>query len=281
VTTLSPAQIGHYAYAAGFRGKGLRDAIAVALAESGGNTHAVGTNSDTWRSRDRGLWQINDHWHKEVSDAAAFNPSTAAAAAYRISAHGTDWHQWSTWHSGAAQAQFGRAQMAANQAAGSAASTGTTAQNADFPLIPGVPNLPGIPGIEDLVKAFATGGAGGAAKALLGPFLLMVKAGAWIADPHNWQRVVMVTGGTVGVLLALEMIGKSGAAGSTAQSITAIPGKALKETALAGAAVATDGASLAVTGGGKVAKAAGSAAAKSAAATKKAADAAAKAAAAK
>jgi hypothetical protein len=235
VSTLSPAQIAAYAYAAGFRGTGLRNAVAVALAESGGRTTAVGVNSDRYRSRDRGLWQINDHWHPEVSDAAAFNPATAAAAAYRISGSGRNWSAWSTWHNGSAAAQFGRAQIAANQAA--RGSSTATAQNAGFPLppvvpiLPGMPAIPGMPGMEDLVKGFAGGGLGGAAKALAAPLVLVVKAGAWVADSHNWARVAMVTGGTVGVLLALEMIGKSGAAGSTAATVAAMPGKAAKSAA--------------------------------------------------
>jgi len=51
-------------------------ALAVAEAESGFNPAAVNTNTDG--TRDRGLYQINEKWHPEVSDAQAFDPSYAA-----------------------------------------------------------------------------------------------------------------------------------------------------------------------------------------------------------
>jgi len=78
-------------------------AAAVALAESGGDPAEVGTNQDQWHSRDRGLWQINDHWHPEVSDACAFDPACNARAAYVISNGWTDFSPWSTYVSGAYQ----------------------------------------------------------------------------------------------------------------------------------------------------------------------------------
>lgn len=232
MTKLTPAQIGQYAAAAGFHGVGLRNAIAVALAESGGDPRAVGHNSDRYHSRDRGLWQINDHWHPEVSDAAAFNPASAAAAAFKISSGGTSWRAWSTWNNGAAAAQFGRAQLAANQAA----ATGTTATPAGFPM----PNLPngldpflGAPGLLDLFggDGGVVGGIKNTADAAKAALVLAVKAGAWMADAHNWSRVLLVAGGSVGILLSLEMIAKSGAAGSTAGAVAAIPVNAAKSAA--------------------------------------------------
>lgn len=50
-------------------------AIRVAKAESNLNPQAINTNKDG--SRDRGLYQINDKWHPEVSDNDAFNPTKA------------------------------------------------------------------------------------------------------------------------------------------------------------------------------------------------------------
>lgn len=248
MSTLSAAQIAAVAAGAGFHGTGLRNAVAVALAESGGRTNAVGVNSDRYRSRDRGLWQINDHWHPEVSDAAAFDPARAAAAAYRISAGGSNWSAWSTWKNGSAQAQFGRAQLAIGKA-GTAPAAGT-AQNVGLNLPDPLDPLLGGLGLLDLLggKNGVTGGIGSTLDAAKAGIALAVKAGAWMADAHNWGRVAMVTGGTVGVLVALDMIGKSGAAGSTAQQIAAIPGAAAKHAAKAAGAVATDGASVAATG---------------------------------
>lgn len=92
---LSAAQIVQVAQQAGFSGQGLVNAVAVALAESGGDPGQ--TYTDAPGSVDRGLWQINSFYHPEVTDAQAFDPAQAAVAAYRISAGGTDWTPWATW----------------------------------------------------------------------------------------------------------------------------------------------------------------------------------------
>jgi hypothetical protein len=80
-----------------------RLAAAIAMAESSGDTQAVGHNRKP-RSTDRGLFQINSRWHFEVSDRCAFDARCNAEAALRISEGGRDWHQWSTWHNGAYKA---------------------------------------------------------------------------------------------------------------------------------------------------------------------------------
>ena len=86
---------------AGFSGASLVTAVAVSLAENGSRTlRAVGVNSDQWHSRDRGPWQINDHWHPDVSDSCAFDLSCAAKAAFKISDQGRSWTPWATFTSG-------------------------------------------------------------------------------------------------------------------------------------------------------------------------------------
>ncbi|MEV4313489.1 FG-GAP-like repeat-containing protein [Actinocrispum sp. NPDC049592] len=79
---------------AGFTGEDFVTAVAVAMAESRCDPAARGSNPG---SVDRGLWQINDKYHPEVSDACAYNAQCNANAAYRISDRGTDWTQWSTY----------------------------------------------------------------------------------------------------------------------------------------------------------------------------------------
>lgn len=256
MTKYTPAQVAQIAAGAGFRGTALRNAVAVALAESGGDSAALNVNTDRYRSRDRGLWQINDHWHPEVSDAMAFSPASAAAAAYRISAKGTNWDQWSTWKNGTAATQFGRAQLAANvvPAGGYAGPHTGTGGEGDglgpedlLGLSGGVLGLiagPLVGGADDIVDgAQATG------KAALGAVQLAIAAGLWIADPHNWQRVAMVAGGSVGVLIGLYMIGKSGAAGETLPALAKAPAKAHSKVKAIGTeaamAYATKGKSLA------------------------------------
>jgi Lysozyme like domain len=92
-------QITPHATAAGFTGRGLSIAVAIAFAESSGKTDARLVNADG--SIDRGLWQINSRWHPEVTDAMADDPATAAREAFRISKSGADFTPWATFKSGA------------------------------------------------------------------------------------------------------------------------------------------------------------------------------------
>jgi hypothetical protein len=103
---LTPKQIAQYAYDAGFRGKSLTTAVAVALAESNGNPRAHNTvpPDDSY-----GLWQINMYgsngpdrrreYHLK-SDDQLLDPARNARAAWSISNHGTDWMPWSTYRYG-------------------------------------------------------------------------------------------------------------------------------------------------------------------------------------
>lgn len=219
MTRLSAAQIAGYAAGAGFKGQALTNAVAVALAESGGDPRAVGVNSDRHRSRDRGLWQINDYWHRNVSDAQAFDPAAAARHAFRISKGGRDWSPWTTWPA-AATAQMPKARIGVAQAQRAGGGrvqpvVGNGAPPIPPGLLPGDPAdvLPDVPGLPDPGDLADVG-------------RVLVRAGAWAADAHNWQRVAMVVGGVGGILLALTMIAKSGAAGETVQNLTALPAKA-------------------------------------------------------
>lgn len=85
---------------AGFSGEKLVVAVAVGMAESRCDPSARYVNSDSHNSVDRGLWQINDYWHPEVSDSCAYNAACNAKEAYRISDQGSDWTPWSTYKSG-------------------------------------------------------------------------------------------------------------------------------------------------------------------------------------
>ncbi len=112
--TLTPTQIGEYAINAGFGASSLVTAIAVALAESGGNVTA--TNHDANGTTDYGLWQINSV-HSSYSPSKLLTPAYNAQAAYDISAGGSNWNPWSTYTSGAYLAQMATAQQAALAAA--------------------------------------------------------------------------------------------------------------------------------------------------------------------
>jgi hypothetical protein len=112
----SAVRIARVAKRAGFRGQGWVISVAVSLAESGGWTRARHINTDC--SVDRGLWQINSYWHREVSNGQAFKPRRAARAAYRISAGGSDWRPWTTYDNGAYRAHMAQALAAVRQLGG-------------------------------------------------------------------------------------------------------------------------------------------------------------------
>jgi hypothetical protein len=73
-------------------------AVAVAMAESSCNPSAEYVNSNG--CVDRGLWQIDNCAHPNVSDTCAYQTQCNADAAYTISTEGTDWSPWSTYESG-------------------------------------------------------------------------------------------------------------------------------------------------------------------------------------
>lgn len=75
-------------------------AVAICIAESGGNCNAKNRAGNSPPSEDRGLWQINDYWHKEVSDKCAFDCDCNGKEAHRISSGGADWSQWATYTHG-------------------------------------------------------------------------------------------------------------------------------------------------------------------------------------
>lgn len=106
---LTPIQIGKYAKQAGFIGNNLVIAIAVSLAESGGNIEASHTNSDG--SVDRGLWQINSI-HRQFTPSRLFEPAYNASAAYTISG-GFNWNPWVTYTTGAYRSHMSTAAQAA------------------------------------------------------------------------------------------------------------------------------------------------------------------------
>jgi lysozyme-like protein len=119
---LSAEQIANYAYRAGFRGHGLSTAVAVALAESGGDTKA---HNGVPPDNSYGLWQINmlgglgpDRRHRYHLDnnAALLDPATNARVAYGESDHGKDFGPWSTYIHGDYEKYLHKARVAAHHA---------------------------------------------------------------------------------------------------------------------------------------------------------------------
>lgn len=104
------SQIASYAYAAGFRGNSLTTAIAICLAESGGNTTAV--NHNTNGTTDYGLWQINSVHSQYNGTLLLSNPAYNAQAAWELSSHGINWQPWTTFNTGAYKKFLSQAQAA-------------------------------------------------------------------------------------------------------------------------------------------------------------------------
>ncbi len=97
---LTAEEISLYAQAAGFTGQDLGIACAVAMAESGGETEAIG-DKDLTAGGSLGLWQINLRWHPVYynNPEALYDPQTNANAAYKIY-ESQGWPAWSTYKSG-------------------------------------------------------------------------------------------------------------------------------------------------------------------------------------
>lgn len=115
---------------AGFSAVSAPFIVAIALAETGGTlqTHPQDNiNLDPslmggpyYGSRDRGILQINNVAHPEVSDSCAYDPICAFQAAFHISSGGTNFGQWSTTNVNPATGQpYYQPYLAQTQAAAS------------------------------------------------------------------------------------------------------------------------------------------------------------------
>lgn len=166
---ISDAEIARYARSAGVSGDNVAIAVAVALAESGGNTtsHNPIPPDDSY-----GLWQINmlgslgPARRKQFgisSNDALYDPAVNARAMYAISGGGTNWKPWSTYTSGKYRFYLPRGKAAA----GSAPST--------VPV-----GLPKPGGYDNMVKIFDT-----------------------LSDPGTWKRIGMFVAGFLLLIVAL------------------------------------------------------------------------------
>ena len=101
---LTPQQIAGYAKAAGFPQNEIPTAVAVALAESGGNPAAV-NRANTNGSVDYGLFQINTVHGPLLTQGDKFDPAANARMAFTVwSRAGNKWTPWSVYKSGSYRA---------------------------------------------------------------------------------------------------------------------------------------------------------------------------------
>lgn len=121
MATLSPAQVYALARGAGLDPPSAVVATAIAGAESGYRTDAIGDTAlqnDTW-GPSVGLWQIRSlnaqHGTGQPRDATRLtDPAFNAASMASISGAGKNFKAWSTFNSGAFQKYMGASASAAN-----------------------------------------------------------------------------------------------------------------------------------------------------------------------
>ncbi len=109
------AQLRDAASKAGFSGNALNMAVAIGMAESGGNAGEVNNNPGTG-DLSYGDWQINmlggmgpqrRAQYGLSSNDALLDPYTNARVAYAMSGGGQNWDPWSTYKSGAYKSFLG------------------------------------------------------------------------------------------------------------------------------------------------------------------------------
>lgn len=173
---ISDAEIAGYAKGAGLSGNAVAIAVAIALAESGGNTesHNPIPPDDSY-----GLWQINmlgsmgPARRKQFglsSNADLYNPATNARVMFSLSNGGANWKPWTTYTSGKYRMFMARG----NAAAGNPASTGNGGSTGTVVPVGFSDTIDGIK------KAFDT-----------------------LTDAHTWVRVGLFIGGFVLLVIAL------------------------------------------------------------------------------
>lgn len=98
---LPASEIAQYAAGAGFFGDDLVTAVAVALAESGGNPKAYNPETQAGTPEGKGsfgLWQIYLYKHQEFAMLDLYEPAANAAAAFSVyAAAGNSFRPWSTF----------------------------------------------------------------------------------------------------------------------------------------------------------------------------------------
>jgi hypothetical protein len=94
----------------------LNVATAICIAESGGNAAAVNVNTDSFKSKDVGLSQVNLHYHPEYTETEMKEPRANARAMGKISNNWTDFRPWATYTSGKYIAFLGQDRKVTNAA---------------------------------------------------------------------------------------------------------------------------------------------------------------------
>jgi hypothetical protein len=206
--------IADYAYQAGLRNPAkISMAVAIALAESGGNPKA---HNDKGRDNSYGLWQINmlAHTTSELgigSNDALYDPVTNAKAMVKISKSGATWKPWTTYPLKAAA--FLPAATAAV-----ALYLANPSKQAEY-----------VVGTVDQVTDGAASLAQSVSEAVQTPVRIM----KWLTDPGTWVRIGLFGIGAAMVVSGVVIFARpalTGAVGDAAKIATKVlpVGKAAK-----------------------------------------------------
>lgn len=175
-------------------------AVAIALAESGGKGAAVGgPNSDG--SYDLGYWQINNKAHKalflQYPDwwESAANARMMAA----VSGGGRNWKPWTTYSSGRYK------EFLPDATAGAENPADNTVQGETNTILFGKA-LDFFGSLTDAIVSIAQA---------------VFKTMVWLANPHNWGRIIVVGVGGALLIGALVVLSKPNT--TVMQAVTAAP----------------------------------------------------------
>src|SRR5690242_20008810 len=149
---LSASQLAILAENAGFTGAEISTAVAIALAESGGNPNAYNPEPAAGTPQgygSYGLWQIYLKAHPEFAGEDLNDPQTNADLAYQVYAQ-SGFSSWSTFNSGKYLAFLDEAQTALPSAAQPAQSNASVASS--LPASPAAPPVQS-PQIDPLMIA--------------------------------------------------------------------------------------------------------------------------------
>lgn len=211
---LSELQIAALAHDVGVPDATLPTAVAIAIAESGGSTTAIGDvalETATW-GPSVGLWQIRTLKAQRGTggprdETRLSDPAFNAAAMFVISGHGSNFSPWSTYTSGAYRAHLPGAEAAAQQLLGRIGSSSSTAAPASF-SVPGVPfPLPDVPGVGNPLSLDGL--------RTLGDFF------ARLTQRNTWLRVLEVVIGILAMAWGANVLSRGAVGNYVHQAATA------------------------------------------------------------
>lgn len=179
MATVSDIELANLARAAGFKGAEIAAMVAIAIAESKGNSDAFNPN-DTGGTKSYGLWQINSVHSDLLATGNWRDPATNARMAYAVYQK-QGYKAWGVFNSGKYLLYLPR---------GTAAAAGTNAQEDAGEVIENLSPIDEVrQALSDIKRGFD-----------------------FITDPHNWLRLAMVIGGAglIGIVV-WPMVRDSGA----------------------------------------------------------------------